>query len=114
MSNDEREARLPKWAQREMRTLRMRVAERDARATAEATEKTAVWYGRPDDALYGMAPAKPLGEVNDKIYFVRPDGDRDYFTVSIDDEGALEIYGIDSLAVEPKVSNVIRVRLARA
>jgi hypothetical protein len=96
--------KLPKWAQTEIETLRMRVAERDARLAVG-----------PEDSTVFMDPyadvPKPLGD-DPTIEFAVGDlyGMRQYIHVSrVRGTEGLRIYASEALAIRPSASNVVEV-----
>jgi hypothetical protein len=110
--SDEREAKLPRWAQRELDTLRMRLAESDARY-----ERAVATLAGPNTAASIQpnyeAPRLPVARFDENIYFATDSdsGPYDQLTVRFDRQGELQIMGGRSLLVMPKVTNVVAVKL---
>lgn len=106
---DEREARLPKWAQELIVGLRcdVRDANRTARRAAQGTREGAVVfvdYYR-DEIAVGVAKR------NERVLFsVNGTDDRwSSFQVSLDREGVLEVMGGSKLMVVPQATNVVQI-----
>lgn len=101
--------RLPKWAQSEIKRLRMRVEEMEAeRAVGPEDSDTFLWAGGID-----ASQDKPLGK-RAKIDF-RPKGGmilHPQFSVYMAD-GVLDVSGTDYITVEPRAANSIQIAFRR-
>ena len=107
MSADPREERLPRWAQDELRTLRMRLSE--VRGRAERAELAA---GVIADRMYGIHPADPHETVHFGGIAAATD---DSFSVRLDRKNPrrLLVHGGTSFAIYPQSSNSVVIDLGR-
>jgi hypothetical protein len=109
---DAREVRLPRWAQREVETLRMRLVESEARY-----ERAVATLAGPNTAASIQpsyeAPRLPVARFDEHIYFATDSesGPYDQLSVKFDRQGELQIMGGRPLLVMPKVTNVVAVKL---
>jgi hypothetical protein len=110
---DERVARLPKWAQDEMRVLRMQLGE--AKATIEQLQfgadnpRTNLHFPADRRGFDGWAPGF---QYRARVY-IGPK-DRDWIEVRHSEEArhpALHVYGERTLLVRPHVTNVLSIFL---
>ncbi|QBJ00261.1 hypothetical protein SEA_PHARAOH_73 [Mycobacterium phage Pharaoh] len=111
---DEREPKLPKWAQELLAEERRKRADYERKlAQHKATvEPSLIWYGDYDNPIY-VPPnyghqrfhMSMNGEVDPYLH--------DEIQVSLKDD-ELEISGGRGLLVKPQVSNVIKIRLDRS
>lgn len=109
---DEREARLPKWAQDELATLRRRLSE------AEASAEEALLATSPETSLAVVNPWDkiPIGLGSSPYLRVRffvgpePSQDLDYIDVGLRN-GRLELMGQRPFSVLPGSSNRVEVEL---
>ncbi len=108
---DEREQRLPKWAQEKLTDARRRV--RDANELAQAARLAT----KPDetDTLidpWGDSIGLPKGE---RVRFLLADDDnlREWVDVRVKD-GVLELMGGGSLVLRPQVTNVVHIKVTSA
>ncbi|QBP31094.1 hypothetical protein SEA_REFUGE_76 [Mycobacterium phage Refuge] len=108
---DEREHKLPRWAQELLAEARSR----EDRAVSKlndhlkTVEKTKIWHGSYDNPIY-----LPDAYGYQRVHF-DPVGNgsmHDEFQVQIRD-GGLEVSGGRGMAIYPRVSNVINLRLER-
>jgi hypothetical protein len=101
---DQKIAKLPKWAQQEIRALRMNVQRLES--ALEEPEDTNTYAGnRPDGYGYSVRLGK-----NERVYYQV--GDKQYIEVHLNRDGkSISIYGEEPLTVLPLVSNVIDVQL---
>lgn len=107
---DPREERLPRWVQEKLSSLRMEVNVQ-ARIIAELKAEIPETNTFVSDYVRGDTPLPP----NARIDFVLGDDSRADMSrkvqVYISQEGVLEIQGGRTLAVEPRASNSLRIRL---
>jgi hypothetical protein len=94
-------SKLPKWAQQEI--SRLRANEKHLRRRIEAGPEDSNVFAEP----YSDSPT-PLGK-DTTIEFRFGDGWHQKFKVDLVGE-YLEIYGGNTLQVEPQASNVVRIR----
>lgn len=107
------EERLPKWAQRELGTLRMRLREARAevqRATSGYTGKAAV-YVRPfaDEPL-------PIAGTRETLRFILDNGSSypPHIDIAVkEDQQSLTMYGSSGLIIQPESSNHVTVSVVR-
>lgn len=105
---DPREAKLPKWAQAELRSLRHRLDEaRDAIAEVEMDREIVV-VTEP----YGLAP-KPVAKENEAVRFFLEGYDSwKWLDVSVRD-GRAHLMGSSGLTLRPNASNTLDVEVSR-
>lgn len=112
---DPREDKLPQWAQRQLRLLRMdlgdaenKIAERDGQFTDP------VIFANPY-----ADPPRPIGDKSDMIeYHVeRPDGHKAELTVRVKSDLAgaeyLEVMAHGTLVLRPQAGNVMKIYVER-
>ncbi|QBP30555.1 hypothetical protein SEA_CHARM_74 [Mycobacterium phage Charm] len=108
---DEREPKLPRWAQQLLAEERRHraLAERKLAQHLETVEPTRMWYGDYDNPIY-----IPKQYGHQRVHFntaqTNGRGLYDEFQVSLKDD-ELEVSGGRSMTIHPQVSNVIKVRL---
>ena len=105
---DEREAKLPKWAQERLtkeRVLRAR-AEASVKALFPDTETNTYWEESHDKR-------HPLPR-NATVRFQLGPGEFGYIVVKIDEkEKAIYIFGLDDIDIRPKAMNAVWISPAR-
>jgi Asp-tRNA(Asn)/Glu-tRNA(Gln) amidotransferase A subunit family amidase len=109
---DPREAKLPRWAQDDLRVLRMRVSELTAAANATLgthNPHTNVWL-----PLAGSRQREHAPSTYSSARFILGTGRSDWVEVTIKDnyEG-VQIYGAGRLLLMPWSSNVASVKVER-
>ncbi|QGJ90220.1 hypothetical protein PBI_SHEAKEIRA_74 [Mycobacterium phage SheaKeira] len=108
---DEREPKLPRWAQQLLADERRRagLAERKLSQHLDTVEPGRIWFGDYDNPIY-----IPSHFGYQRIHLATTDSGamHDEFQVALK-EDFLEVSGGRGLTIEPQVSNVIKVRLSR-
>lgn len=108
--SDPREEKLPRWAREELAQARRHaaIAERRLEEHLKTVEPTRIWFGDSENPIY-----VPDRFGYQRIHFTEKPGDTSYsfddLSVGWDRErGGLEVRG-GQLAIQPVVSNVIRI-----
>jgi len=105
---DPREARLPRWAQRELQSLRIKL-----QSTSTALAKA---HGLVPGAVAVRDPhhdAVPVAWPTDTIRFFMAGSEYPYVDVRLYERGVLDVRSSEAIAVIPQASNVVRVQVAR-
>jgi hypothetical protein len=105
---DVREDKLPKWAQANLRILRMRLS--------EAQERIDEYAGNFSDAVaftdvYAATP-RPIAKVGETVRFYTED--RNYVSVKLMKDGTtIEVNGSDRFSVSPRSANSVWIKVER-
>lgn len=106
---DPREAKLPRWARDQLARHRCYTAGAESKLAAHlaTVEKSRIWYGNYDNPIY-----IPDAHGYQTVYFSPSGGESafDQIGVTIRD-GAIEVQGGGSVAIELQASNFFRVHL---
>ncbi|AMT71952.1 MULTISPECIES: DUF7239 family protein [Mycobacteroides] len=107
---DPREPKLPAWAREQLAKARNRAgdAERKLDAHLVTITKSRIWYGNYDNPIY-----IPEAHGYQTVYFSPSGGESSFDQIGVTiRDGAIEIQGGHSVALELQSSNFFRVCLA--